>query len=196
MRRLAAALVVVALFALTACSTLPVASSSAPAGSFGPPASGGAIGSVTPVTIDTTLLAVLPREVSSIPVIESPEGEADAQADAVLPTIATAAVAAVAVDAATSDLVYVLVVRLRPGVLTADRYRDWRDSYDEGACLGVSRVVGHAEVNIGVHKVFIGTCANGLRTYHTWLEDKAILISASSTGTREFGVLLFGTLRT
>jgi hypothetical protein len=190
---------------LAACSNPPVASpscSNTPSASppcqhsptIGPPPSPN--GSATPVTIDTTLLAVLPREVSAIPVIESPEGESAAMADTVLPTIATAAVAAVAVDTSTNDLVYVLVVRLRPDILTADRFRDWRDSYDEGACLGVSNVVGRAERNIGSHHVFIGTCVNGLRTYHTWLEDKAILISASSTGTREFGVLLMGTLRT
>ena len=190
------ALALVAILSLAACEVVTV--STPPTGTprpatFGPPP--GANGSLTPITIDTTLLGILPREVSSVPVIESPEGESDAMADTVLPTIATAAVAAVAVDTSTSDLVYVLVVRLRPDVFSADTFRDWRDSYDEGACLGVSNVVGHAELNIGKHHVYIGTCANGLRTYHTWIEDRAILIAASSTGDRTFGVILLGTLR-
>jgi hypothetical protein len=172
-------------------TSAPTASSGG--ATLGPPPT--ANGSATAVTIDTTLLAVLPREVSSIPVIESPEGESAAMTDTVLPTIATAAVAAVVVDTATNDLVYALVVRLNP-VFTADTYRDWRDSYDVGACLGVSNVLGHAQTTIAGRTVYIGTCVNGLRTYHTWLEDKSILISASATGDRMFGVLLMGTLRT
>ena len=146
--------------------------------------------------LDTTLLAVLPRDISSIPVIESTEGETDALSDPVLPRIATAAVAVVAVDTTTSDLVYAIVVRLRPDVFTDDAYRDWRDSYDEGACGGVSNVVGHAQSTIGGNSVYIATCANGLRTYHAKLETRSILISASSTGDRRFGILLLGNLRT
>jgi len=184
------------ILAVAACApdvTIGTPSTTASGLTFGPPPS--ANGSATPVTIDTTLLAVLPREISSIPVIESPEGESDARTDTVLPTIATAAVAAVVVDTSTNDLVYALVVRLKP-VFTANTYRDWRDSYDKGACLGVSNVLGHAQMTIAGRTVYIGTCVNGLRTYHTWLEDKQILVSASATGTREFGVLLMGTLRT
>jgi hypothetical protein len=200
------AVALVTVLALSACSTAtPVASpscSNSPSApppcfhpaSFGPPPS--ANGNLTSITIDTTLLAVLPREVSSIPIIESPEGEADALADPVLPTIATAAVAAVAVDTQTSDLVYVLVVRLRPDAFTEDTYRDWRDSYDEGACGGVSNVVGHSQTSIGGRTVYIGTCASGLRTYHTRVEAQSILISASATGDRQFGILLVGNLRT
>jgi len=197
-RRLIVVGALLAAIALAGCGPEVVTTSAPttkPGGpTIGPPPT--ANGSLTPITIDTTLLAVLPREIDSIPLVESPEGESDAMTDTVLPTIATAAVAAVAVDTSTNDLVYVLVVRLKSGVFTENTFRDWRDSYDEGACLGVSNVLGHADTNIGTHHVFIGTCANGLRTYHTWLEDKQILISASSTGTREFGVLLMGTLRT
>lgn len=186
------AVVLVAMFALAACSVSP-ATSLGP-GSFAPPSSAG--GSPGPITIDTTLLAVLPRDISSIPVIESTEGETDALSDPVLPRIATAAVAVVAVDTTTSDLVYAIVVRLRPDVFTDDAYRDWRDSYDEGACGGVSNVVGHAQSTIGGNSVYIATCANGLRTYHAKLETRSILISASSTGDRRFGILLLGNLRT
>jgi len=92
--------------------------------------------------------------------------------------------------------VYAIVVRLRPDVFTDDAYRDWRDSYDEGACGGVSNVVGHAQSTIGGNSVYIATCANGLRTYHAKLETRSILISASSTGDRRFGILLLGNLRT
>ena len=186
-----------AIVALAACGPDGVTRAT-PSATPGGPTLGlpSANGSTTPVTIDPTLLAILPRDVASIPVIESAEGETDALADTVLPKIATAAVAAVAVDTATSDLVYALVIRLRPDVFTPSIYRDWRDSYDEGACGGVSNVVGHAEVTIGSNHVFVGTCASGLHTYHTRLEAKSILISISSTGDRRLGIVLLGTLRT
>ncbi len=150
---------------------------------------------VSQVTIDPSLLAILPRQVDSIPVIESPEGDSDALADDVLPTLATSAVAAVAVDQQAQDFVYVLVVKLKPGAMTDNIFRDWRDSYDSGACSGDSQVVGNASATVGGNTVYIGTCANGMRTYHLWLKDKGILISDSSIGDKKFGLVLLGTLR-
>ena len=157
---------------------------------IGPPPTAG-----QPVAIDPTLLSVLPKDVGGVPVAESPEADQDIRDDRTLPTIGSAAVGAVAVDTPTSNLVYALVVRLRPGGLDDARFSDWRDSYDQGACAGVSQVVGHLQTEIDGRQVYIGTCASGLRTYHVWIPDEALLVSASSTGDRAFGAVLMDNLQ-
>jgi hypothetical protein len=186
--------------ALGACSaTQP----SAPPGStptdFGTPPSGdsspGASDSGNAIVIDPTLLLVLPAKVGGLVVDESPEGDQSAETEPALAKLATAAVGAVAVDASSTDLAYALVVKLRPGALTDGKFRDWRDSYDEGACGGASAIVGHAETPIAGRNVFIGTCSGGLRTYHLWIKDKDLLISVSSLGPRKLGELLLADLR-
>ena len=99
-----------------------------------------------------------------------------------------------AVDTTSQDLVYALVVRLKPGALSDEGFRNWRDLYDTGACAG-SPVTGHAEATISDRTVFIGTCANGLRTYHAWIRTRNLLISASSIGQRQLGEVLMTNLR-
>jgi hypothetical protein len=86
-------------------------------------------------------------------------------------------------------------VKLRLGALTDSKFRDWRDSYDEGTCGGASAVVGHAETLIAGRSVFIGTCSGGLRTYHVWIREKDLLISVSSLGPRKLGELLLAELK-
>jgi hypothetical protein len=163
--------------------------------SLAPVATPGGSGAAS-IVIDSELLTVLPTTIGGLAITESREGETDALADPVLPTIATAAAAAVAVDAGPANLVYVLVVRLLPGSMTEDRFRDWRDSYDEGACGGPGAVVGHAESPIDDLAVFIGTCSSGdLRTYHVWIADSNLLITAASSGQKRLGELLMGELR-
>jgi hypothetical protein len=147
------------------------------------------------VVIDPALLLVLPARVGGLPVDESPEGDESAQTEPALAKLATSAVGAVAVDTGTTDLVYALVVKLRPGALTDSRFRDWRDSYDEGTCGGASAVVGHAETLIAGRNVFIGTCSGGLRTYHVWIKEADLLISVSSLGPRKLGELLLAELK-
>ena len=146
------------------------------------------------VVIDPALLLVLPATVAGLPVEESPEGDESAQTEPALAKLATSAVGAVAVDAGSTDLAYALVVKLRLGALTDSRFRDWRDSYDEGTCGGASAVVGHAETLIAGRNVFIGTCSGGLRTYHVWIKEKDLLISISSLGPRKLGELLLAEL--
>ena len=80
-------------------------------------------------------LAVLPRDVDGIPVIESPEGDSDALADDVLPTIATAAVAGVAVDGPAENFAYALVVKLLPNALTDATFGDWDRAASETAAI-------------------------------------------------------------
>jgi hypothetical protein len=196
-RALAIALASVALVA--ACSvtiqqgTLPPptpGSTDAAAGSPGDQSPG----STGQVTIDSSLLAALPRTVDSLPVTEDSDGDDQLRADDVAPTIATAGVAAVAANTQTSDLALVFVLRLIPGTMTDDVFTDWRDSYDAGACAGESQVVGKAESDVVGNHVFIGTCATGLRTYHAWLKDKGLLISISSTGDKRLGLVMLGNL--
>jgi hypothetical protein len=43
--------------------------------------------------------------------------------------------------------------------------------------------------------VYITSCTQGLRTYHVWLTDQGILISASAIGDANFGEQLMDNLR-
>ena len=147
------------------------------------------------VTIDPALLVILPATVDGFPVVESPEGEAAALADPILPSVGRAVAAGFAIDPAIGDFVYAVVVQLRPGALPDEAFRDWRDSFDEGACSQADGVVGHAETEIAGRTVYIGTCAGGLRTYHVLLKDRDVLISASAAGERRLGELLIENLR-
>jgi hypothetical protein len=183
---------------LGACSaTQPSASPGSTPTDFGtPPTDDSAAGpsDIAAIVIDPALLRVLPARVGGLPVEESPEGDESAQTEPALAKLATSAVGAVAVDTGTTDLVYALVVKLRPGALTDSRFRDWRDSFDEGTCGGASAVVGHAETLIAGRSVFIGTCSGGLRTYHVWIRGADLLISVSSLGPRKLGELLLAEL--
>jgi hypothetical protein len=147
------------------------------------------------VSLDTGLLAVLPATVFGLAVEESPEGDQSALEEPVLDRIATAAIGAVVVDTSTTDLAYALVVRLKPGALADAGFRDWRDSYDEGACGNGSLIVGHSQTSIAGRTVYIATCSGGLRTYHVWIQDKHLLISVSSLGARHFGEVLIANLK-
>ncbi len=150
---------------------------------------------VSGVVIDARLLGVLPESVAGITIVESPDGEASALADPNLDTVAVAVAAGLAIEPASGDFVFAVVVRLLPGAMDETVLRAWRDSYDQGACSQADGVAGHAETEIGGHSVYIGTCVGGLRTYHVWLEDREILISASAAGDRLLGELLVGNLR-
>src|SRR6185295_4476198 len=162
---------------------------------LGPPPSPTPSDETSAVTLDPTLLALLPETVNGIPVTESVDEATQALDDPSLPKIATSMDAAVAVDLGTGNLVYAWVVRLRPDKLTDEIYRQWRDSYDEGACSGAGGVTGNAEATIDARTVYITSCVQGLRTYHAWLKDQGILISASATGDARFGELLMDNLR-
>ena len=43
--------------------------------------------------------------------------------------------------------------------------------------------------------IYIGTCDAGVRTYHTWIEGKDLLVSASAAGDQRFGERLMTDLR-
>ncbi len=206
----AVAVGVVLVMVLAACqpgSSLPSSTSgAAPASQPGatttpePPTSFGPAPSPTadeagPVILDPSLLGILPESVDGFPITEAPDEAALALSDPALPAIASALDAGVAVDTGGGNLVYALVVQLRQDVFNEESHRQWRDSYDEGACTAAGGVAGNAEAEIAGRQVFIGSCAEGLRTYHVWLQGPGILVSSSSIGEGRFGEKLMGSLR-
>jgi hypothetical protein len=163
--------------------------------SFGPPPSPTEPDDTTPLTIDNTLLALLPAAVNGIAVIEDADTAAEDLGNAALPPIAIALDAAVAVDAGNGNLVYALVVRIRPNAFGDEAFRQWRDSYDEGACAAGGGIVGNAEATLGGRQTFITSCVGGMHTYHVFLKDLGVVISASAVGPGRFGEQLLDTLR-
>ncbi|MBI2781945.1 MAG: hypothetical protein HYX55_09145 [Chloroflexi bacterium] len=167
-----------------------------PLQTFGAPPSPTQPDDSSAIVLDPALLAYLPKAVEGIEVKEDVDEAATALNDPALPRIASAVDGAVAVDTGTGNLVYAWIVRLRPGTFTDGDYRQWRDSYDEGACTAAGGVVGRAEATIGGRQSYVTSCVAGLRTYHVWLKDQDILISASSIGDGKFGEKLLEGLRT
>jgi hypothetical protein len=148
-----------------------------------------------PVVLDETLLQVLPESIDGVPVTESIDEAARALTDPGLPLIATALDVGVAVDPGSGNLASAHVVRLRPDAFDATTFQQWRSSYDEGACTASGGIVGRAEASIDDRNVFITSCVAGLRTYHVWLEEQGLLVSASSIGDDRFGEKLMDMLR-
>jgi hypothetical protein len=161
----------------------------------GPPPSPSPPDETTPVALDPTVLAFLPQTVGDVPVTESADEATQALSDPSLGRIGSAIDAGVAVDMAGGNLVHAWVVRLRTDRFTEAIYQQWRDSYDEGACAAAGGVVGTAEATIDDRTVYITSCGTTVRTYHVWLEQAGILISASATGDGRFGELLMDNLR-
>lgn len=151
--------------------------------------------SATAVVLDSTLLEILPAAIDDVPVEESLDEAATALANPAVGRFASAVDAAVAVDTASGNLVYAVIARLRPDTLTADTYLQWRDSYDDGACAAAGGIIGRAEAQIDARTVHVTSCVAGLRTYHLWLDEQDILISASSVGDGRFGEKLMDGLR-
>ena len=200
---LALALLAVAGCSSTSPSTAPsnaatalvsAATSPAPIDSLGPPPVA-TPDDAAPVTIDQSLLDILPAKIGTVAVTEDADAAAQAVNDPALDQIATGVDSAVAVDTGNGNLVLANIVRLRPGAFGAELYRQWRDSYDEGACAGSGGVVGHAEAVIANRQTYVTSCVAGMHTYHLWIEDQDILISASSIGADRFGEQLLTGLR-
>lgn len=166
----------------------------APPASFGPPPSPTPPDDASPIMLDPDLLAFLPEAVGGSTVSEDVDGASTALTDPALPGIASAVDGAVALDGG-GNLVYAWVVRLRRDAFTDADFRQWRDAYDEGACAAGGGVVGRAEAQIGGRRAFVTSCVSGMHTYHVWLQDQDILVSASSIGDGRFGELLLEGLR-
>ncbi len=170
-------------------------STDAPIGTMGPPPSPSPPDDATPIAIEPELLAFLPEAIGEIPVVEDLDVAGEALFDPAISQIATGIDAAVAVDAGTGNLVTAWVVRLRPEAFGDEVYRQWRSSYDEGACQAGGGIVGLAQAELGGRNTHVTSCVTALRTYHVWLEEQNVLISASSIGEGRFGEILMSTLR-
>ncbi len=142
---------------------------------------------------DPSLLAILPAAVAGQPMVLESQAFADAIADPAF--AANVEAAAFGVVVAGDDLASAMVARPVPGAWSEAWFRDWRESYDEGACAQAGGVAGNAEAQLGGRTVFIGTCAEGLRTYHAWLEERGLLVSAFSVGEGRYGERLMAGLR-
>jgi hypothetical protein len=142
---------------------------------------------------DPVLIAVLPADVDGQPVVLESQAFADAIADPAF--AANVEAAAFGVVVAGDELSSAMVARPVPGAWSEAWFRDWRESYDEGACGQAGGVAGNAEAQLGGRTVFIGTCAGGLRTYHAWLAERGLLVSAFSVGEGRYGEQLMAGLR-
>lgn len=161
---------------------------------IGPPPSPTADGATVAV-IDPALLEFLPEAVGGVEVVEAPDEAALALADPAIGETATALDVGLAVDQASGNLVTAHVVRLREGAFGDAAFRQWRDSFDEGACAAAGGVEGRLETTISDRTVFVTSCVAELRTYHAWIEAEGLLISASSVGKGRFGELLMSGLQ-
>ena len=159
---------------------------SAPAVSSGPGASAS-------VALDASLLGVLPPDVAGVAIQLEPDALTTALADPDFARNVEAAAFAVAVDA--GDLASGVVARLRPGVYTDALFRDWRDTYNAGACAQAGGLAGNAQAELGGRTVYIATCAGDLRVYHAYLPERGVIVSLLSVGQRRFGEQLMDGLR-
>lgn len=173
----------------TAASATPSPQASALAASAGPSTSTSAGVAVE----DPSLIAILPATVAGQPVVLESQAFADAVKDPAF--AANVEAAAFGVVVAGNDLAVAVVARPVSGAWSEAWFRDWRDSYDEGACAQADGVAGTAEAQLGGRTVYIGTCAGGLRTYHAWLADRGLLVSGFSVGDGRYGEQLMTGLR-
>jgi hypothetical protein len=144
------------------------------------------------IAVDPSLLLILPPEVDGAPMQPSPDTATEIAADPSLARDVEAIAVGLAVGPGSSgdeDLVIASVVRLRPDVFDEAWFREWRDTYNVGACEPAGGISGHAEAEIDGRQAFIGTCANGGFTYHVrYGED--VIVSLTSVGEGRFGELV------
>jgi hypothetical protein len=167
-----------------------------PASSAAPPSASVPVGAVTQV--DQGLLAFLPAEVDGVPLTFDPDTSATLAADTSVAVDAAAIAVGLAVvpgASASEDLAIVNVVRLRDPSHDDAWFRDWRDTYDQGACGQAGGVTGNAEATLGGAKVYIGSCAGGVLTYHTRIERVGLVVSVTALGSRRLGEKLMAGLQ-
>ncbi len=164
----------------------PAASAAASLSSAGaPPSSAGAL------SVERTLLGILPGEVQGQPLRFDDETAAQIAASGDL----AADIEAIAVglyiqpgSSSADDLAIVNVVRLRPGVFSDAWFRSWQSTYDIGACEVAGGVEPGAAVSeIGGHETHIGSCSGGVHTYHVHLPSPDRVISITAAGKGRFG---------
>ncbi|MEO5884545.1 MAG: hypothetical protein ABIQ58_03410 [Candidatus Limnocylindrales bacterium] len=145
----------------------------------------------TSARVDAGLLAVLPSDVDGVAGQPDPETAAEVARDALLQgaidAISIAIYVAPRASGTSSDYAVATVVHLRPGVFSAEFYRDWRDTFDTGVCEQAGGVNTHAEASIRGRQTYIATCAGGVKTHHAYLQRSDVLVSIQGVGDRRFG---------
>jgi hypothetical protein len=146
------------------------------------------------VVMDPALLEVLPAAIGTARVEIEPESFGEAVKDSAF--IANVDSAAFAIVTEGEDLASGVVAHLRPDVFSEGFFRDWRDSYDNGACAQSDGVARHAEAAIADGRtMYVTTCAGGLRVYHAYVAEREVVISVFSLGSRGFGEQLVAGIR-
>ena len=153
----------------------------------------GSSGPAGGVVEDPSLLDLLPADVDGVPVGPEHQAFLDAATDPAFAQNVRRAAFGVAVDG--TDLVSGVVAELEPVRFSDGFFRDWRDSYNEGACGQAGGVIGNAESQIDGRTVYIASCAGGLRTYHVWVPERGAIVSAFALGEKRLGETLMDGLR-
>ena len=146
------------------------------------------------VYVDASLLDLLPESIDGQPRRpDDPTATEIAQNGNLGPDIEAIAVGLYvqAGSSASQDLAIVNVVRLRPNTFSEAWYRDWRTTYDSGACEIAGGVApGAAQSRIGDHDTYIGTCQGGVHTYHVHLTGPDRVVSITAAGDGRYGELV------
>ena len=174
----------------------PVPSASGASASAAPQSPSPGLSSVAPgidVVMDPALLQILPAAIGTAKVSIEPDSFSEAVQDPSF--VASVDSAAFAIVTEGGDLASGVVAHLRPDVYSDAFFRDWRDSYDEGACGQAGGVAAHAETTLGDRPAFITTCAGGLRVYHAYVPEREVIVSVFSLGEGRFGEQLLAGLR-
>jgi hypothetical protein len=147
------------------------------------------------VRIDPALLAVLPSTVDGATIAEAPEAEAESATDRTLSGSVDRLASGFVHSADGTNWAYASIVALKANAFNEPFYRDWRDTFDRGACSQAGGVTGSAQSSVGGRLVFIGRCAGGLLTYHAYLPGTNLLVSISALGPQRYGERVIQGLR-
>ncbi len=142
------------------------------------------------ITADGTLLDLIRATDAGMTLTYDPETTASVIVNPAVARDASSMATGLAVptgQASPQEFVIVNAVRLRDPSVGETWFRMWRDTYDAAACSQAGGVQGHAESEIGGRTVYIGSCANGVYTYHTRVEDGSVVLSLTSIGPSRLG---------
>ena len=138
------------------------------------------------VTVDPTLLAVLPSTIAGVAITPDPTTAGDIAAEgSIAPWVSAIALATAfgpPATGTTTDYVVITVAKLRPGTFSDVFFRGWRDTFDQAVCAQAGGVAGNAETDIGSRHTFIGTCHGGVHTYHVHLATQDLIVSMQGAG--------------